>query len=106
MIQHINQFDTKIHYDNIPPENMKNIPSISKNVVPQQTARFEFSSLTPFVFLSLKKKQKRAFITEFISFTETIINISTNSLPFEKHCYDVFSIPLIREHHDSYLYSL
>ena len=27
-------------------------------------------------------------------------------LPFKKHCNVIFSIPLIKEHHDSYLYSI
>ena len=32
------------------------------------------------------------------------MNKSTKSLPFEKHCINIYSVPLIRVHHDSYFY--
>ena len=48
-----------------------------------------------------KGTTKKSIITDVINFTES----STKSLPFEKHCNDIYSIPLIRQHHDSYLNS-
>ena len=79
------------------------IPSTSKKVQPQQIERSEISILKEFLDI-ITERQKRAFITDGINFTENLIKNSTNSLPFEKNCYDISSIPLIREHLDSNFY--
>ena len=50
------------------------------------------------------KNIKTSLLADAISFSENLKWNSTNSLPFENHCNDVYSIPLISEHHDSYLY--
>ena len=48
-------------------------------------------------------RRKRAFVKDAIRFTENPMNISTKSLPCEKHSKDIYSIPLIREHQQSFL---
>ena len=54
--------------------------------------------------MSIEKEKKQAFIAEAISITGYLIYLSTISLPFEKHSTGNHSTPLIREHHDYYLY--
>ena len=80
------------------------ITSLLKKVLPQQIARSEFCIPTPFVFHVITERQKRAIITDAISFTEGTIYNSTNFSPFEKHQNDSYATPLIREHHDFCLY--
>ena len=72
-----------------------------KKVPPHKVARSDFSIPTPFVFHVITERQKRASTMDAINFTENLNYISKQSLFFEKHCHDVYSIPLIREHHDS-----
>ena len=76
--------------------------STAKRVPSQQIAGYEFSIPTPFIFHVITEKQKRAFVTGATNFTENLIYISINSLPFEKHSEDFYSIPLVREHLDSF----
>ena len=105
MKQHQNQLDTEIRIVIFPLEYNETIPAkFKENVLPQQVAISQFSNPTPFVFHVITGRQKRAFNTDAISFTENLRYISLYSLPFEKHCSDTYSISLIREHHDSYLY--
>ena len=82
------------------------VHSTSKKVPPERFARSEFSFPTPFVFHVNTESQKRAIVTDAINFTDNLVYISKNFLPFEKHCIDVHSIPLIREHHDFILFYL
>ena len=74
------------------------IPSKSKKVPSQQVVRNEVLIPTAFIFRVTTERQKRA-----ISCTENLIFNSTNSLPCETDCEDIYQIPLIREHHDSCL---
>ena len=106
MLQQLNQLETEIKHDIIHSEKTQLIPSTSRKVPPQQVqvARSEFSIPTPFVFHVITERRKRAFFEDAINFTDNLKNLSTNFLPFEKHCNDIHSIPLFREHHDSYLY--
>ena len=99
----LHQPDIGIQTDNFIPENIPLIPSTSAEAPPQQLAKSEFSVPTPFIFHAITERQKRAFFTDGISFSEKFINNSTNFLPFEKHCNDIHSIPRIRENHDSHL---
>ena len=71
-----------------------------KKVPPQQVTWSDFSILLPFLLHVMTEGKERAFVTDYINSTETVI-IWTKSLPSEKHCTDFYWISLIREHHCS-----
>ena len=73
LIQQSNQFDTELQNDNTTPEKTKLIPSTTKKVPPQQIEKSEFCFPIPIVFHVIKERQKRAFITDAINFTENFI---------------------------------
>ena len=56
----------------------------------------------PFV-LSTDKRQNRSLIQDVTPFLNNIIFQYTNSLPFETEPHTIHTIPLAREHCDSYL---
>ena len=58
---------------------------------------------TPFT-LSTEKRQNRSLIQDVTPFLNNIIFQYTNPLPFETEPHTVHTIPLAREHYDSYLY--
>ena len=58
---------------------------------------------TPFT-LNTEKRQNRSLIQDVTPFLKNIIFQYTNPLPFETEPYIVHTIPLAREHCDSYLY--
>ena len=58
---------------------------------------------TPFT-LNTEKRQNRSLIQDVTSFLNNIIFQYTNPLPFETKPHTVHTIPLAREHCDSYLY--
>ena len=82
------------------PKKTRLIPSTSKKVQAQQVARSELTFPTPIVRHFITERQNRASITDAINFTEN----QTNSLPFETHFKDIYSILLIRGHHESSLF--
>ena len=57
----------------------------------------------PFV-LSTEKRQNRSLTQDVISFLNNIIFQYTNPRPFETEPHRIHTIPLAREHCDSYLY--
>ena len=57
----------------------------------------------PFV-LSTDKRQNRSLIQDVTPFLNNIIVQYTNPLPFEQKPHTIHTIPLAREHCDSYLY--
>ena len=59
--------------------------------------------ITPFS-LSSDQLQKRSLTQDVIPFLYNIMFHYTNSLSFETEAHTIHSIPLIREHCDSYLY--
>ena len=79
-------------------------PSTSRRAPPIQTSRAENQVPLPFVFNATTQRQQRALIVDAIRFTENLVYNSTNSLPFETEVNSIYSIPLIREHHDAYLF--
>ena len=58
---------------------------------------------TPFTFTT-EKGQNRSLIQDVTPFLNNIIFQYTNPLPFETEPYILHTIPLLREHPDSYLY--
>ena len=58
---------------------------------------------TPFTFTT-EKRQNRSLIQDVTPFLNNIIFQYTNPLPFETEPHIVHTIPLVREHCDSYLY--
>ena len=58
---------------------------------------------TPFT-VSTDKRQNRSLIQDVTPFLQNIIFQYTNPLPFETEPHILHTIPLIREHCDSYLY--
>ena len=58
---------------------------------------------TPFT-LTTEKRQNRSLIQDVTPFLNNIIFQCTNPLPFETEPHTVHTIPLAREHCDSYLY--
>ena len=58
---------------------------------------------TPFTITG-EKRQNRSFIHDVTPFLSNIIFQYTNPLPFETEPHTVHTIPLAREHCDSYLY--
>ena len=54
--------------------------------------------------LSTDKRQNRSFVHNVTSFLNNIIFQYTNPLPFETEPHIIHTIPLAREHCDSYLY--
>ena len=58
---------------------------------------------TPFI-LTTEKRQNRSLIQDVTPFLNNIIFQYTNPLPFETEPHTVHTIPLAREHCDSYLY--
>ena len=58
---------------------------------------------TPFTF-STEKRQSRSLIQDVPPFLNNIIFQYTNPLPFETEPHILHTIPLVREHCDSYLY--
>ena len=58
---------------------------------------------TPFT-VSNDKRQNRSLIQYVTPFLQNIIFQYTNPLPFETEPHILHTIPLIREHCDSYLY--
>ena len=99
--QHLNHFDIEIQNDEEPAEFITWYLQSQKKLPQQQVARSGFFSATPFVFDVITERQKRAFITDVKIFTQNFIYNLANSLPFEKHCKDIFSIPLLRDNQDS-----
>ena len=93
----MNQPDTEVHYDRITPEKIQLIFSKIRKVPAEQVARSEFSIPTQFVFYIITEREKTAFITDAISFTENLIYDPTKSLPSEKHCSYTYSIALISD---------
>ena len=85
-------------------EQLQLAPSTSRRAPPMQTSRAETQVPFPFIFNATTQRQQRALIVDAIRFTENLIYNSTNSLPFETKLNNIYSIPLIREHHDAYLY--
>ena len=57
---------------------------------------------TPFT-VSTDKRQNRSLIQYVTPFLQNIIFQYTNPLPFETETHILHTIPLIREHCDSYL---
>ena len=58
---------------------------------------------SPFV-LSLETRQNRSFTQDVIPFLNNLIFQYTNPLPFETEPHTIHTIPIVREHCDSYLY--
>ena len=58
---------------------------------------------TPFLFTT-EKRQNRSLIQDVTPFLNNIIFQYTNPLPFETEPHILHTIPLVREHFDSYLY--
>ena len=58
---------------------------------------------TPFTFTT-EKRQNRSLIQDVTPFLNNIIFQYTNPLPFETEPHILHTIPLVREHCDSYLY--
>ena len=58
---------------------------------------------TPFT-ITTEKRQNRSLIQDVTPFLNNIIFQYTNPLPFETEPYILHTIPLVREHSDSYLY--
>ena len=58
---------------------------------------------TPFT-LNAEKRQNRSLIQDVTPFLNNIIFNYTNPLPFETEPHIVHTIPLARDHCDSYLY--
>ena len=58
---------------------------------------------TPFTFTT-EKRQNRSLIHDVTPFLNNIIFQYTNPIPFETEPYILHTIPLVREHPDSYLY--
>ena len=58
---------------------------------------------TPFT-LTTEKRQNRSLIQDVTPFLNNIIFQYTNSLPFETEPHTVHTLPLAREHCDSYLH--
>ena len=58
---------------------------------------------SPFV-LSTETRQKRSFTQDVIPFLNNLIFQYTNPLPFETEPHTIHTIPVAREHCDSYLY--
>ena len=78
MILQLIQLDTETQHDDIPSDKTQLIPSTSRKVPTQQVARSDLSISTPFVCHVITEKQKLAFITDAITFTENHIEYSTN----------------------------
>ena len=83
MLQRLNQPDTENQDDNVALENNQMPLSTTKKVPPQQVARSDFPNATPFIFYVTTERQKRAFFTDAISFTESVLYNSTISQLFE-----------------------
>ena len=60
--------------------------------------------LPPPFTISPEKTLSRNLTKDITPFLHNLIYNSTKPLPFENHPIDIYSFPLIREHHDSYLY--
>ena len=60
--------------------------------------------LPPPSVLSTEKRQSRSLIQDVTPFLNNIIFQYTNPLPFETEPHTIHTIPLAREHCDSYLY--
>ena len=60
--------------------------------------------LPPTFVLSTDKRQNRSLIQDVTPFSNNIIFKYTNPLPFETEPHTIHTIPLAREHCDSYLY--
>ena len=56
------------------------------------------------ILLSIDQRQKRSLTQDVIPILNNIIFQYTNSLPFETEPHIIHTIPLAREHFDSYLY--
>ena len=104
MLQHLYQPDSVLRDDNTTMVSTQMITSTSKRVPSEQVAISEFSIPTAFIFNVWANTHKRAFITDALSFTESSVYSSTNLLTFQNHGNDNYSILLIGDHHDFYLY--
>ena len=60
---------------------------------------------TPFTFTT-EKRQNRSLIQDVTPFLNNIISQYTNPLPFETEPHILHTIPLVREHCDSYFYCI
>ena len=85
-------------------EQLQLAPSTSRRAPPVQTSRAETQVPSPFTLNATTQRQQRALIVDTIRFTENLIYNSANSLPFETKLNNIYSIPLIRGHHDAYLF--
>ena len=87
MVTTIESTCTKTHDEHVTLEKTSFMHSPSKKVHSQRAARSKFSIPTEFIFHGNTEWQKRAFITEA---TGILINEWTTSLPFGKHCIDIY----------------
>ena len=61
--------------------------------------------LIPLPFVSNTSQRITCDVSQtLIQFLNNLIYNSTTPLPFETYPEDIYTTPLIREHHDSYLY--
>ena len=104
LIQQLNQLVTEIQHDNILSEKTQLIPSISKKYHHIKLQDLKIPILHHSFFMLLQKVKNKHLLRMLLISLKTSYIFPTKSLPFEKHCIDNYLIPLIREHHDSYLY--
>ena len=104
LTQQLSHFDAEFKHDNFASQNTQMISSTSKSIPLQQVSVSEFSFPTQFIFPVKTQRQTKslASLTKAISFTEHLIQNSTNFLPAEKHCNDSYLIRPIREPYDSF----
>ena len=50
------------------------------------------------------QEDKNNYLLRMLSALLKALDIFSQVFFFERHCHDVHSLPLMREHHDSYLY--
>ena len=73
LLQQKKQCDPEIQNDDFIPEYFPLTPLTSQKTPPQQVARSEFSNRNTFIFHVITERQKRAFTTDAVSFTENHI---------------------------------
>ena len=97
LIQKMYQHDTANQNANFTLEKFKSTFNIKK-LSPQQVSISDISiPIALHLFFMLKQNNRRRPLkTGALYFIESPISTSTISLPFEKHCNDVYAISLIR----------
>ena len=103
LFQKMIQSDTVFQDDNLFLESTQIYSSPSKKYHNNKLSVLDFQFLHHIFFMSSQKDKKLRMLLNLL---KTLYLNQQHPCLFERHCKDIYSFPLIREHHDSHLYNI